>query len=264
MDMFEYYGLFREEHNTDRLTETETKIIEHLFDKYLPSEGRVLDTAAGHGTFALRFADLGYKVTAGDLIAEHVDTIKSHPNSDKLEGLYCASPKNLSQFEDESFDILISMGPIYHMKSKAERENFVRESLRVLKPDGYIAFTFMTPMAMTLGQYFSAMRERDTLAKLKAYRKLANVEKNHAADMFYGMTLEEMTDISREYGISILTVASTYGLLYNMVDEIGALSDAEYEEFLSGQIAACEDPFIARYCMRGIFIGKKKAVDMFD
>ncbi len=35
MNMFEYYGLFREEHNTDRLTSAETEIIEFLFDKYL-------------------------------------------------------------------------------------------------------------------------------------------------------------------------------------------------------------------------------------
>ena len=38
MNMFEYYGLFREEHNTDRLTSAETEIIEFLFDKYLPKE----------------------------------------------------------------------------------------------------------------------------------------------------------------------------------------------------------------------------------
>lgn len=264
MDMFEYYGLFREEYSTDRLTAAESKIIEHLFDKYLPKEGRVIDTSAGLGTFAFRFADLGYRVTAGDLLAEHVEAINSSPNAEKLEGTYCASPRNLSQFADGSFDILISLGSMYHMKTKAEREAFVRESMRVLKPDGYIAFTFMTPMAMTLGQYFNAMRTTDVLDKLKAYRKLATVEKTHTCDMFYGMTLDEMTDISREYGISIVTVASTYALLYNMADEIDALSEEDYQKFVEVQISTCEDPIIARYCMRGLFIGKKKDVDMFD
>ena len=60
MNMFEYYGLFREEHNKDRLTRAETRIIEYLFDKYLPKEGRVLDSAAGEGYFAYRFAENGY------------------------------------------------------------------------------------------------------------------------------------------------------------------------------------------------------------
>ncbi|MBQ4354094.1 MAG: class I SAM-dependent methyltransferase [Clostridia bacterium] len=264
MNMFEYYGLFREEHNKDRLTQAETKIIEYLFDKYLPAEGKVLDSAAGEGTFAFRFAERGYSVTAGDLLSDHVEAIRSDSRSQMLAGTYCASPRNLSQFESGSFDIVLSLGPMYHARTKAERETLVREALRVLSPEGYIAFTYMTPFAMTLGQYFTAVRTYNNLDKLKAFRKLANVEKSHDCDMFYGMTLDEMTDISREYGMKILTVASTYGMLYNMVGEIDAMSDEEYKNFLQGQIATCEDPFVARYCMRGLFIAQKKQLDLFD
>ncbi len=264
MDMFEYYGFFREEDSIDRLTVAETQIIEHLFDKYLPKEGKVIDTCAGFGTFAFRFAEKGYTVTAGDWIADHVEKLRTDPRAEKLAGLYCSSPKNLSRFEDGSFDILISLGLMYHMRTRADREAFVRESLRVLRPDGYFVFSYMTPMAMTLGQYFNAMRTFDASEKIKAYRKLAMVEKNHSCDMFYGMTLEEMTDISREYGLEIVTVASTYGMLYNMVDEVEKMDDAQYQKFLDVQKATCEDPFVSRYCMRGVFIGKKKMVDMFD
>jgi len=264
MNMFEYYGLFREEHNTDPLTRTETKIIEYLFDKYLPAEGKVIDTSAGEGHFAFHLAEKGYAVTAGDLLADHVEEIKSDPRSAKLEAIYCASYRNLSQFADESFDVLISMGPMYHSRTRAEKETFIRESLRVLKPGGVIAFTYMTPFAMTLGQYFNAARTYDNREKLQAFRKLASVEKSKSCDMFNGMTLDEMTDLSREYGIEILTVASTYGVLYNMVGEIESLSEEEYKAFEQAQLATCEDAFVARYCMRGIFIGKKKPHDMFD
>ena len=264
MNMFEYYGLFREEHNKDRLTRAETQIIEYLFDKYLPKEGKVLDSAAGEGYFAYRFAERGYKVTAGDLLADHVEEIRKDARAALLEDTYCASPRNLSQFKDESFDIVVALGPMYHMKTKAERETLVRESLRVLAPDGYFVFTYMTPFAMTLGQYFTAARTYDNLAKLKEFRKLAQVEKSKNCDMFNGMTLDEMADLSREYGLDIVTVASTYGMLYNMIGEVDAMSEEEYKAFVDGQIATCEDAFIARYCMRGLFIGKKKQIDIFD
>jgi len=117
---------------------------------------------------------------------------------------------------------------------------------------------------MTYGQFFNAMRTHRTADRLKAYRKLANVERNHVCDMFHGLALEEMTDISREYGLKILTVASTYGMLFNMADEIAAMSDEEYEAFVKCQIDTCEDPVVARYCMRGMFIGQKKVMDLFD
>lgn len=264
MDMFEYYGFFREEDSIDRLTIAETHVIEHLLDKYLPKEGRVLDTCAGWGTFAFRFADMGYTVTAGDWIAEHVEKIKANPNSSKLAGTYCSSPRNLSQFADNSFDILISLGSVYHMRTKAERETFIKESLRVLTDGGYLIFSYMTPMAMTLGQYFNAMRTYDANDRIKAYRKLATVEKSHSCDMFYGLTLEEMTDLSREYGLDIVSIASTYSMLYNMAGEVDKMSDEEYERFLDVQYKTCEDPFVSRYCMRGVFIAKKKPRELID
>ena len=109
MDMFKYYGLFREEHNTDRLTSAETEIIEFLFDKYLPKEGKVIDTSAGTGTFAFKLAKKGYSVTAGDLLEEHYNLLRSSAEASLLDGIYCSSPRSLSQFQNESFDILISM-----------------------------------------------------------------------------------------------------------------------------------------------------------
>ena len=76
--------------------------------------------------------------------------------------------------------------------------------------------------------------------------------------------MEEITDLSREYGLEILTVASTYGAVYSMADDVAAMSEEEYEKFRNAQIATCEDPFAARYAMRGLFIGRKKALDDFD
>ena len=264
MDMFKYYGLFREEHNTDRLTSAETEIIEFLFDKYLPKEGKVIDTSAGTGTFAFKLAKKGYSVTAGDLLEEHYNLLRSSAEASLLDGIYCSSPRSLSQFQNESFDILISMGPLYHAVTRAERETIIKEAMRVLKPGGYIPYTYMTSMAMTLGQYFNAMRTDNVLDKMRAYRKLTEVEKTHKCDSFYGMMFDEMTDLAREYGIEILTVASTYALLYNMIDEIDAMSEEEYRNFVKVQIESCEDPLVAKYCMRGIMIGKKKNLDMFD
>ena len=264
MNMFEYYGYFGVDNNSDILTETESVIIDHLFDKYLPQTGRVLDSCAGLGENAFKLAEKGYVVSAVDFIEDHTESIKNNPRAAKLEGVYCTHPRNLPMFENEAFDAVISLGTMYHLRKNAEREVFVRESLRVLKPGGVFAFSYMTPTAITLGQFFNATRTYDPQARVSAYRKLATVEKNQTCDMFYGMTLEEMTELSREYGIEICTVASTYGMLYNMADEIAAMSAEEYKDFVDCQIKTCEDPFTARYCMRGLFIGKKKVMNIFD
>ncbi|MBE6723740.1 MAG: class I SAM-dependent methyltransferase [Ruminococcaceae bacterium] len=264
MNMFEYFGYFGEESRDDRLLETERAVLAHLFDKYLPKSGRLLDSAAGNGENAFRFASLGYEVTAGDLIADRVDAMKADPRASSVREFFCAAPRSLGHFDDESFDIVISLGAMYLARTRAEREAFVRESMRVLAEGGIFAYSFMTPFAMTVGQFISAALCTDSRTRLREFRTLSTVEKTHSVDMFSGTTMEEITDLSREYGLEILTVASTYGAVYSMADDVAAMDDAEYEKFKNAQIATCEDPFAARYAMRGLVIGRKKALDDFD
>lgn len=40
---------------------------------------------------------------------------------------------DMSIFEDESFDVVLNMGPFYHLVDISDREKCIRESLRVLK-----------------------------------------------------------------------------------------------------------------------------------
>ena len=239
MNMFEYFGYFGEESRNDRLTETERAVIVHLFDKYLPKTGRLLDSAAGNGENAFRFASLGYEVTAGDLIAERVDAMKADPRASGIREFFCAAPRSLGHFDDGSFDIVVSLGAMYYSRTRAEREAFVRESLRVLAEDGTFVYSFMTPFAMTVGQFLNASGCMDARDRLKEFRRLATVEKTHS-------------------------VESTYGLPTGMAEEIGAMDEESYRKFQNAQIATCEDPFVARYAMRGLFIGKKKPIDDFD
>ena len=264
MNMFEYFGYFGEAAQDDLLLETERAIVTHLFDKYLPKSGRLLDSGAGNGENAFRFASLGYEVTAGDLIADRVEAMKADPRAASVREFFCSAPRSLGHFDDGSFDVVVSLGAMYHSRSRAEREAFVRESLRVLSEDGTFAYSFMTPFAMTIGQFMTASASPDARDRLREYRKLATVEKTHAVDMFCGTTMEEITDLAREYSLEILTVASTYGPACAMAEEIAALNGEEYEKFRETQIATCEDPFVARYAMRGLFIGRKKPMDDFD
>ena len=190
--------------------------------------------------------------------------MKADPRASSIKEFYCSSARNLSRFADKSFDIVISLGSMYHMRARAEREAFFRESLRVLGDGGTFAFSYMTPFALTMGQFLRSVREEDPRARLREFRKMPNVEKTHVCDMFSGTTLEELTEISREYGLEILTLAATYQLPYSMSDDIGAFSDEEYDRFRHVQAATAEDPFVSRYAMRGLYIAKRKPEDMFD
>jgi arsenite methyltransferase len=60
-------------------------------------------------------------------------------------------------FDDESFDVIMSSLALHHMGSNANRDQALREMLRVLKPNGQIVLYDMFPM---IGQAAALMQQQ--------------------------------------------------------------------------------------------------------
>jgi ubiquinone/menaquinone biosynthesis C-methylase UbiE len=109
-------------------------VAEGLEGVMLPVGGAALDVATGGGHTALRLAQQGWKVTAGDLAPRMLE------NARKL----CAEagftietrlfPAETMPFADGSFDLVTVRVAPHHFSSPAE---FVRETARVLKKSGH-------------------------------------------------------------------------------------------------------------------------------
>lgn len=101
------YENYKEE---DRLTTNNARKIEFItttrvFDEVIASKSKILDCAAGTGIYSFWLADKGHDVT------------------------------DMSLFEDETFDIVLNMGPFYHLITEEKREKCFSECLRVLKKE---------------------------------------------------------------------------------------------------------------------------------
>ena len=113
----------------------DTQDVEHgLRGVSPPSGGTALDVATGGGHTALWLVQHGWKVTAGDIAPRMLE------NAQKLcaeEGFGIETrlfPAEKMPFADGSFDLVTVRVAPHHFSSPAK---FVRETARVLKPDGY-------------------------------------------------------------------------------------------------------------------------------
>jgi len=104
-DYDEDIRMFRDK---SRLVEYLTTI--HYFDRLFMPGSRILDVCAGTGKYAFYLADKGHLVTACDLVERHVDIIKSKPNAYKLIDISVCNALDLSQFDENSFDVVLCMG----------------------------------------------------------------------------------------------------------------------------------------------------------
>jgi SAM-dependent methyltransferase len=103
-----------------------------LLARFLPpAPADVLDVGGGPGPYAARLAAEGYRVVLVDLLSTHVEEARAHGSFEAEVG----DARRLRQ-EDDSFDAVLLMGPLYHLTERADRARALREAHRVLRPGG--------------------------------------------------------------------------------------------------------------------------------
>jgi SAM-dependent methyltransferase len=120
-----------------------------IIGRFLPAApGRVLDLGGADGRYAFRLAELGHRVTLVDLTPKHVSAARArnalakHP----LEAIEQGDACRLA-LPDNCFDLVLTMGPLYHLLERADRLQALGHVQRVLKPGGTVVATYISRFA---------------------------------------------------------------------------------------------------------------------
>ncbi|MBQ9024619.1 MAG: class I SAM-dependent methyltransferase [Bacilli bacterium] len=137
-ELITYYNKF----NEDKRLNTKHGQIEFLtsikyIEKYLKKNDKIIDIGAGTGKYSKYFYDKGYDVTAVELVKHNLRVIE-----EKGINAILGNATNLSKFDDESFDITILFGPMYHLISMDEKIKALKEVKRITKTGGYIFVSY--------------------------------------------------------------------------------------------------------------------------
>lgn len=143
----------------DRLVEDEWRRLDdswlefavtcHFIDRFVPASAAVLDIGGGPGRYANLLAARGHDVDLADLSPAAIAFAQSRmaEGESRLGSARVADARDLAGFDDDSYDAVLNLGPMYHLSGEADRTAAVRESLRVLKPGGLCFFAFLSRFA---------------------------------------------------------------------------------------------------------------------
>ena len=119
------YENYKEE---NRLTTNNARKIEFItttrvLDEVIDAESKILDCAAGTGVYAFWIADKEPDVTATYITPRHIDII-NQTIATKQYSMNTAvlNATDMSCFEDDTFDIVLNMGPFYHLLVEQMKE----------------------------------------------------------------------------------------------------------------------------------------------
>ena len=237
----EYYNRGGE---AERLFRDRTNYIEYAttmkyLTQYLADSVTVLDCCAGGGVYAFPLSELGYKVTTGDLVQLHVDVLNSSDKRNLLADVYKGDVRDMSRFGNETFDSVLCLGALYHLFTEADREQCVRECLRVLKNGGIFMFAYINRNAVAINKF------------------KFDVLKDGINGKFYTMNFDEPDKLMSGFDVTKLTDVGIDGLRYPLADRINSASDDEFNAYMEYHFATCEEPSIIGHSMHGLWIGKK-------
>jgi SAM-dependent methyltransferase len=124
----------------DRLTTARgmlefTRTTEIILRFLPPAPGLVADIGGGPGRYAVWLAGLGYQVEHRDLMPLHVRQLSE--NAVGIAGLRTAvgDARDLD-LADGSVDAVLLLGPLYHLRRRADRVRALSEARRVVRPGG--------------------------------------------------------------------------------------------------------------------------------
>lgn len=199
-------------------------------ERYIKPGDRVLEIGAGTGRYSHALARRGYVVDAVDL----------------------------SVFPDNEYDITLLLGPLYHLYSREDKRQALREAIRVTRPGGVIFAAYVISDGCLLDEGFH--RGNINVAEYIEKGLLDSqtfAAKSEPKDLFELVRKEEIDDLMSVFSTTRLHYVAADGCALFMREAVEAMDDEMFKLYLDYHFATCEREDLLGITSHSIDIFKK-------
>lgn len=261
-EYMDYYAKFDEERRllSQNITRIEFDTTVNMLSSFTESASKMTELGAATGRYSLYYANKGLSVTAVELVPELVQQLNANAKLQSLElEVYEANATNVSFIPDDSQDVVLILGPLYHIQTLQDRESVLAEAHRILKPNGIIAVAYISRyfVAGLLAKMSDCLVIPEVLSELNESGLVTSLHVDPFFRTGYFATPSEVENLAQQSGFAIETHIATDGFVRYIGQEVNRLNEEQYQAWLKYHLSTCSEPSLLGSSNHGLVIAKK-------
>ena len=262
METFEALSRYYESYDEDARLCSRRGKVEYLttlryIEKYLKPGMRILEIGAATGRYSHYFAQRGYRVDAVELVAHNIKIFKQNTKPGENITITQGNAKNLHGFADNTYDITLLLGPMYHLFTEEEKLQALSEAIRVTKKGGIVFTAYCMGDASILLYGFGHGEIHNIIRKcmldpvtFKAFSK--------PWDLFALHRKEDIDTLRSHFPVTQLHFLATDGYANHMRKTLDEMDEDTFQLFLTYHFATCERVDLVGYSSHTLDVFRKE------
>jgi ubiquinone/menaquinone biosynthesis C-methylase UbiE len=244
VDAVDYIARYYQNYDEDGRLGTRHGMVEFLttmryIERYIKPGMKVIEIGAGTGRYSHALAHRGFHVDAVELVEHNIGIFKGHMTQGERVTICQGNATDLSAFGDESYDITLLLGPMYHLFEREEQLKALSEALRVTKKGGIVYAAYCAMDASILGHGFIRGHIHEILEKCMLDLKTFTASSN-PWDIFELYRKEDIDGLMENFAARRLHYVASDGYANHMRETLANMDEKTFDLFMKYHFVTCE------------------------
>lgn len=226
-------------------------------EKYLKPGMRIIEIGAATGRYSHALAKKGYQVDAVELVEHNIELFKQNTAPGESVTITQGNAVDLSRFKEDTYDITLLLGPMYHLFTTEDKRKALSEAIRVTKKGGVIFAAYCMGDASVLSYGFIRGEIDHIIEKCMLNTETFDTFSN-PWDIFALYRKEDIDKLRLAFHVTQLHFIASDGYTNHMRETVDNMDDRMYELYVKYHLATCERPDMIGYSHHTLDIFKKE------